>query len=357
MRTGGAAICALLAGVCLPAHAAGSLRVLYFTPDGPSALYVKPASIDRMSGALSVVGAGVPVHPGAFGICNYVVRAAAPTAFVGIEEVVVGDEYVFHVVTIDAATGSLLRNVSGPSPGWAEVASAWDDITSQYITAGFRQPAGTEIDIVALDAGTGNGTLLAAAIPVQGIQVCEGDLFPGPSGAADGEFFFLTIAGVTEELVSFDMAAHRARKIPLPNVDGIVTGYSGITAYQAPTGNLLAALVYNGIGIGPTEVILVDPTKPVSNVTRVARSPDFCYVPASQGSAAVDPATGTFFFLLLHFGGLPGGQCAYGKGAPAQPVLIEVDLARGGWKETNITGVTVPTDTHELPLTALDWVA
>lgn len=114
--------------------------------------------------------------------------------------------------------------------------------------------------------------------------------------------------------------------------------------------------MYNGIAIGPTEVILIDPSKPVSNVTRVARAPDYCYAPA-QGAAEVDPATGTFFFLLLHWEPLPGGKCKYGNGAPATPVLVEVDLETGGWGEVNLTGITVDSQTYELPLVSLDWVA
>lgn len=282
-------------------------------------------------------------------------RAAAPTAYIGIDEATVADEFVFHVTTISVSTGDLLSNVTETAPGWAEVASAWDDVTSTYVTAGFRQPAGTEIDIVSVDALTGNASVLEAAIPVHGIQVCEGALFPGPSGAADGVFFFLTIDGVTETLVAYDMAKHAFHEVPLPNVDGIVTGYSGITAFAPPgVPPLLAALVYNGIAIGPTEVVLFDPSAPVANVTRVARAPDFCYIPA-QSAPAIDASTSTFFFLLLHFQPLPGGKCAYGNGAPATPVLVEVNLARGGWSEVNITGVTVPSNSYELPLVSLDW--
>jgi len=339
-----------------PSDAAGTLHTLVLQSQSSTGLVVAPGTINRASGAVTTVGPGVTFHPDAFGLCDFVLRAAPPTAYIGQDvSYSAAGNFVFHTISIDAGSGRMIGNVTEGGPGWAAVSSSWDDATGSLVSAGFLQPTGTQIDIVSEDVTNGTMTVLEPAIRVEGIQVCEGAFFPGPNGVLDGVFFFLTISGVTEVLVSFDMAQRKAHEIPLVNVDGIVTGYSGITAYTPPGSGrtLLAALVYNGVAVGPTEVVLVDPAA-AGNVTRIARAPDLCYAPA-QGSPAVDSATDTFFFLLLHYAPKPGGGCVDGAGAPASLVLVEVNLVHGGWSAVNVTGVTVNPQVG-IPLVSLDWV-
>ena len=339
-----------------------SLHALVIVAIGATTLTVAPGVVDRASGVVSFPGAGVAVTPGPFGICNFCFRDSAQAGYVGVEERVdSSDEFAFNAVVLSAASGRVESNVSMPGPGWAEVASAWDPANATLVRAGFRQPDGKIVDITALDAATGSSTVLSAGVGVTGgIQICEGAMFPGPSGAADGAFYFLTLDGVREALVEVDVASGRTRDVVLPNVDGIVTGYSGITAFRTQAGaQRLVALVYNGVAIGPIEVVLIDPASEGSaaNFTRVAKAPNLCYAPA-QGSPDVDPATGTFFFTLIKFAVTPDGKgCVDGNGDAAQPVLIEVDLDSGAWGEKNLTVEGVPRDptSKDVPIVSLDW--
>jgi hypothetical protein len=202
------------------------------------------------------------------------------------------------LLTIDAASGAVLRNVTLSSL-FALPATTWDPASSSVLALGIPPAGGARL--LSIDPSTGNVTVVQASLNIPDIQLCEA-VFSADASVdlstltMTGTMFYLfqPLANNTPEmLVTYDLGKNAVvQSVPYNAGLNSLTLMPGSTP-TAPT-SLLSVSFYD---TRPIELITIDPATGKSSV--LATLPDEFYSPY-QGALALNGAADTAYSVFIY---------------------------------------------------------